>query len=283
MQLSSNLCEMMNYKYPCLVMKSPISQIRLSIGSFFKAFSFLRKHKLRHYYLYPIILGVLVFGGGMWFILDYVDALREWLMDVLNIEISGISKDNGFWENVKQGGLKFTEVLLFFSLKIGVLYILLKANKYIVLIFLAPVLAYLSEKTEEILTGNEYPFNMRQFLYDIWRGVLIAIRNMFIEISLTIAIFVVTFFVPIISPLTAIFLFMVGSYFYGFSMFDYWNERRKMKMGESVKKMREMKWYLIGNGAIFSAFMLIPVIGTVLAPMNAVVGSVIAYDEIEKN
>lgn len=263
-------------------MNGPINQLRLSIKSFFQAFSFLRKHKLRHYYIYPIILGVLVFGVGTMFSFYYVDLLRDWLVNLLDFEITGVSDDNSFWENVKQGGLKFGEIVLFALIKISIFYLLLKANKYIVLIFLSPVLAYLSERTEEILTGNEYPFNTRQFLYDIWRGVLIAIRNMVIEVAITVVVFVITWFVPIISPLSAIFLFIIGSYFYGFSMFDYWNERRKMKVSDSIRNMRAMKWTLIGNGAIFSAFMLLPIIGTILAPINAVVGSAIANNEIER-
>ena len=48
---------------------------------------------------------------------------------------------------------------------------------------MSPVFAILSEKVESILTGNEYPFNIHQFLSDIWRGVKLAIRNFAIEIG----------------------------------------------------------------------------------------------------
>ena len=53
---------------------------------------------------------------------------------------------------------------------------------YLIIIMMAPVFAIISEKTEQILSGNSNPFQWAQFFKDIRRGILLALRNLSIEI-----------------------------------------------------------------------------------------------------
>jgi CysZ protein len=66
--------------------------------------------------------------------------------------------------------------------------------KYLFLIIGSPVFAYLSEKTEAILEGRDYPFNFSQLLKDILRGKL-AVRNGLWQTVYTVSID--TFFIPV--------------------------------------------------------------------------------------
>ncbi len=50
--------------------------------------------------------------------------------------------------------------------------------KYLFLILGSPLFAYLSEKTEAIMEGKDFPFSFTQLLKDILRGIRIALRNM---------------------------------------------------------------------------------------------------------
>ena len=151
---------------------------------------------------------------------------------------------------------------------------------YILIICLSPVFAFLSERTEELLTGNEYPFNGDQIMRDVVRGVLIAMRNLFIEIGWMVVVFLFGF-IPVIGTLFGwiigpIFLFFVSSYFYGFSFIDYTNERRRLSVKQSVKFMRANRGMAIANGAIFSVFLLIPWCGVTLSGFVAIISVVAA-------
>ena len=261
---------------------SPLRQATSSASDFFNAFSFIRKNGLRHYYIYPAILGILLFSAGSWVSIHYVNILRDYLVELLGIELNGVSKEASFWENAKRVGLLTSEFVVFVLLKIALFYLILKANKYVVLILLSPVMAFLSEKTEEIINGKTYPFSMAQFLYDIWRGVQIALRNMVLEIGITILLLLAGIFFPLIGPITAPILFVVGAYYYGFSTFDYICERRKMTMKESVRYVRSIKWGVTGNGALFSIFMMIPIVGTIIGPINATVAAVLTDSKLHK-
>ena len=111
---------------------------------------------------------------------------------------------------------------------------------------------------------------------DIVRGILIAFRNMFIELGYLILILVLGLFIPIIGGmLGTVILFFIASYFYGFAFVDYVNERRRLTLKQSVQFIRANKGLAIGNGFIFTMAMFIPMCGTTLAGFVAIV-SVIA-------
>lgn len=139
-------------------------------------------------------------------------------------------------------------------------------NKYIVLILLSPVLALLSELVEEQQTGNKFPFNIGYFIKDVMRGILISIRNFFIELLLLFVGFILSF-IPVVGLLFPLFSFLLSSYFWGFSMIDYSNERHRMNIGESVKNISQNKYAAIGIGIVFYLLFAIPIIGIIIAPL----------------
>ena len=65
--------------------------------------------------------------------------------------------------------------------------------KYLVVIILSPLLAHLSQKTEQILTGNKYRFNLEQLIKDIRRGIRIALRNLIRQYFFFLLIFLISF------------------------------------------------------------------------------------------
>jgi len=118
---------------------------------------------------------------------------------------------------------------------------------YIVIIIMAPVLSYLSEKTEKILTGNKYNANFLQIIKDILRGVFIALRNLFIYLLFVVLMFFISF-IPVIGLFSPFVLFIISSYFYGFSFIDYINERQKLTIKKSVANIRQNKGIALGIG-----------------------------------
>src|SRR3954464_5127180 len=73
--------------------------------------------------------------------------------------------------------------------------------KYLFLIVGSPLFAYLSEKTEALLEGKDYPFNLKQILKDIYRGIRLALRNSLWQTVYTISILILSLF-PVVGWIT---------------------------------------------------------------------------------
>lgn len=147
--------------------------------------------------------------------------------------------------------------------------------KYLFLIIGSPVFAYLSERTEAIIEGKDFPFSFKQLIKDIFRGIRLALRNTLWQAVFTISILILSFF-PIIGWVTPVIMLFVECYYYGFSMLDYSCERHKLSPSESIEYITRHKGLAIGNGMMFFLMHLIPFAGWMLAPAYAVVAATLS-------
>ncbi len=83
--------------------------------------------------------------------------------------------------------------LFFLLVEISVAILLMKFAKYLVVGLLSPLLAQLSQKTENILTGNKYPWNFKQLVNDVKRAMRIIVRNLMWEYFFFLIILTVSF------------------------------------------------------------------------------------------
>ena len=219
-------------------------QFGLGVKTYGQAISFIFRNKLGWTFLVPIGLTVLLFIGGQALVSELIDYLQETILGWVNLE------NSGFWGGLLGGVVGFLTEIIFFIIFAFI-------SGYVVIILMSPLLAYLSEKTEQILTGNEYSVGISQMIKDIVRGIFMALRNLFMELILLVIMFLVGF-IPVIGWLGTIIVFFVSAYFYGFSFIDFNNERQKLSISESVRVVRKYKWVAIGNGLVFSLFLLVP-------------------------
>lgn len=147
--------------------------------------------------------------------------------------------------------------------------------KFLFLIIGSPVFAYLSERTESIMEGKDFPFNFRQLLKDIARAIRIALRNILWQTVYVITILILSFipFFGWIAPLVSLF---VECYYFGFSMLDYSSERNKMNAHQSIEFIGRHKGLAVGNGLVFYIMHIIPVIGWIFAPSYAVIAATLS-------
>lgn len=268
-----------------------LKQIKIGFSTYFKSFGFIRDHGMWKYYLYPLVF-IILFGLFAGFSISTAnDYFTPLLSDWLSFEeIPG----EGWWE-ISLNFLKDAgKYLIGFLIWVSFALIYYKISKYVVLIFLSPVMAFVSERTEKELTAIEVPFVWSQFIKDVARGVIIAIRNLFVEIGIIIVLGVMNLMISLLfppaaiitTPLIAIITFLVGAYYYGFSTMDYTSERRKLSVGESIKYIRKNKGVAIANGSIFTLWLIIPIlgtyIGTIFAPITCTVGATLAIHELDK-
>ena len=147
--------------------------------------------------------------------------------------------------------------------------------KYLFLIIGSPLFAYLSEKTESIIEGKDYPFSLKQLLKDVVRGIKLALRNTLWQTVYTVSLLILSFF-PVVGWITPMITLFIECYYYGFSMLDYSCERHKLSPSESITYIGNHKGLAIGNGMVFYLMHLVPIVGWVLAPSYAVVAATIS-------
>jgi len=242
-------------------------QIKLGFTTYGKAIEFIFKNNLYLFFFVPVVLNLALFFGGYAFIRSLTEWITEWV-------IAGVGlQDADFFLSDFLGG--FLMAIIWIILKLLFFLVFAYFGGYIILIFMSPVLAHLSEKTDSIITGTNYPFSADQLMRDVFRGITIALINMTIEFFFIIILFVLSF-IPLLTWACPIALFLISSYFYGFSFMDYSSERNKLKIKDSMKFIWKNKWVSTTNGAVFSIGLLIPFCGVMLAGFSAIISVVAA-------
>jgi len=235
---------------------------------------FIRQHKLWKWIIIPGIIYTILFIISMYFFLHTANNFNEWLTLKTGLK-TWLDKTHsgllGFFFTLAALVLLLIQLMLYFSL-----------FKYVWLIIGSPVFAYLSEKTDAILHGREYPFNFKQLLKDMLRGISIAVRNALWQTVYMVAILLLSL-IPIAGVATPVIALLVECYYYGFSMLDYSCERRNMNAQESIYYIGNHRGLAIGNGLIFYLIHLLPVLGWVLAPAYAVIAATLSLHEIKAN
>jgi len=171
------------------------------------------------------------------------------------------------------GGLIFWLILMLFYFSLF---------KYLWLIAGSPIFAYLSEKTEAIIEGKDYPFSWKQLLTDIFRGIRIAIRNTLWQTVYTVSILIISL-VPVVGWVTPVFVLLIECYYYGFSMLDYSCERNKLTVSQSIQFIGSRKGLAIGNGLLFYLMHLVPIVGWIFAPAYAVIAATLSMYPMKVN
>jgi CysZ protein len=250
------------------------NHFRDGVRSYKAAHRFIVKHRLWWYVILPAVLNLIIIVALFllgWF---YFARLNDWVMNVLGM--NGEFSDWISW--------LITAFQVVFRIVMFVLLFLLyyMVYRYLILIILSPMLALLSEKTDKLLSGNDYPFVFKNFVLDVLRGIRIVIRNSIIEFCFMIVLFFFSY-VPIIGYVSPVIMFFITCYYYGFSMMDYTNERHRLSVRQSVRFVRKHKGFAMANGMIFYLmFFFIPVVGFMFAPAYAVVAATLGVEDLRK-
>jgi CysZ protein len=244
-----------------------LKDIIIAFQGYGQAHRFIRTHNLWRWIIIPGVVYMLLFCVSMYFFgksassvieyLSYKTGLHNWVLGMH-------SRLVGFFVTI--GGMMLWLVLMMFYFSLF---------KYLWLILGSPIFAFLSEKTEAIIEGKDYPFNFKQLAKDIIRGIGIAIRNSLWQTVYIISLLILSL-IPFVGWVTPIFTLLIECYYYGFSMLDYSCERHQLTTSESIHFIGSRKGLAIGNGLIFYLMHFIPVIGWVLAPAYAVIAATLS-------
>ncbi len=244
-----------------------LKEIIVSIQAYLHTHRFIVKHKLWKWILIPgFIYAILFFLGIYLFVVSSNSAIDFMLQK------SGVS---AWMEKMQSGFLSFLLIFAQIILNLILLLFYFSLFKYLFLIVGSPLFAYLSEKTESIIEGRDYPFSFKQLMKDIARGIRIALRNMLWQTVYTVSILILSF-IPVIGWVTPLLALLVECYYLGFSMLDYSCERNKLSTSQSITFIGRHKGLAIGNGIVFYLMHMLPVLGWLLAPGYAVIAATIS-------
>lgn len=241
-----------------------LKEIVISLQAYYHTHRFIIKHRLWKWILIPGLIYAVLFCAGIYLFYISSSSAIEFMLQKSGIE-----------EWIKNSWLSFLLIFAQIILNLILLLFYFSLFKYLFLIIGSPLFAYLSEKTESIIEGREYPFSFKQLMKDMIRGIKLALRNMLWQTVYTVSILILSF-IPIIGWVTPLLALLVECYYLGFSMLDYSCERNKLSTAQSIGFIGRHKGLAIGNGMVFYLMHFIPILGWLLAPSYAVIAATIS-------
>lgn len=246
-----------------------------TLGVYFNAHQFIKKHNLKKYFLISGIAFLLLFTITIKSLLYGVDYIQEPISQKLTPLLQRFI-------NLKPDDLSKGISALFWLLKTTI-----ESNKDAIfsgvfLIIGTPFFSFISSKTEELAIAKNYPFKWSIFFKEIKRGLSLSFRNSLKQLGL-ILIITLLGFVPIINIITPLLTFLVQAYYNGILMTDYTLERQGFTIKESQLFYKVHKPEMFGIGLGFMFLLLIPVVGWFIAPTYAIVTSYIQFSKINNN
>ena len=200
--------------------------------------SIVENAKIRIKIIFPVLIFIGIYAIG-----HYFEKLEWSISNDLKHNIKEIDTLNGLV-------IRTVKIIFFDQLY----YMFTRFTMYIVIICLAPVLSMISEKIEEILTGNKYKWSFYQVIKDIIRSLKLNIRLIIIEYAIVLVCIVLGTLIGGITKDILIYVvpIMIGFYFYGFGYIDYVNERRRLDISQSIHFVSKHKGLAIAIGSIYS-------------------------------
>jgi CysZ protein len=223
-----------------------LKNIRKGIEAYGGALKLINKLGLWKYFGVPMLISfitALLIGFSAWGLSD---------------NIGGFLSKIWFWEWGSDTVRIISDILGgFIIVAIGLI-----IYKHIVMALSAPFMSPVSEKIEAYLLGESHIHRNTTNAEQLWRGIKINVRNLIMELLLTIPILILSL-IPFVNIFTAFLLYILQSYYAGFGNMDYTLERH-FNVKESIAFVKKNRGVAIGNGMIFMAMLWIPVIGIIL-------------------
>ncbi|MEJ7627531.1 MAG: EI24 domain-containing protein [Ferruginibacter sp.] len=251
-----------------------LKEIIIAIQSYSEAHRFIVKHRLWKWILIPGLIYTILFLAGIYLF---------WITSNSAIEFVLLKTGVRSWlDKMQDSWLRYLFIVGQIILHLILLLFYFSLFKFLFLIIGSPVFAYLSEKTESIMEGKDFPLNFRQLLSDVFRGIRIALRNILWQSVYLLTILILSF-IPLVgwvAPLVALF---IECYYFGFSMLDYSSERNKISYQQSINFIGHHKGLAIGNGMVYYMLHFVPVVGWLFAPSYAVIAATLSIINAKKS
>lgn len=154
----------------------------------------------------------------------------------------------------------------------GTSYVLSAGTNFIMVFFILTILSpfntFLSEAVDTELTGKVVGFDLMRFINDFFRMILVVIIAISLELLLSGIWWIISGILGLFLPLEYISIvisFLIMSFFYGFSFYDYSLERYEIGIGGSFRFSKRYFLPTLVTGVFFMAMFYIPIVGVAIA------------------
>ncbi|MFT3739701.1 MAG: EI24 domain-containing protein [Breznakibacter sp.] len=246
----------------------------LGFGMFWKGLSFIFRHRLAWFFFFPLLINLLLWWLGLRSGTQLAQMLTDWLSPFL--------PDAGHLPIWVQSVVTALKWIAWIVVRIAVFMVVVYVGGFFIMVVLSPVLSWLASVTYRIHTGEDVSGGFWDFLSDIWRGVMVSVRNLVKETLLNLLIFVATF-VPVVGFATPMAFFVNSAYFFGASFVDYGVEQHRIGYVKSLLFVSIHKGLALGCGIMYALVLMIPYVGIFLGgfvAMVSVVGATLAVNRM---
>jgi len=237
-----------------------------ALMEYWESFYFIRTHRLWKGFLnYGWLIWILLIGGllvGYKFLkvfLGWFDRIRggesENLFNSASMLFNSVAEEG--YELFFMGGMK-----------------------YIILILMEVLVFHVSRRTLEVLTGEAQDVRFNTFIQAQIRMIKVVIRSWIKEFIAMLLIGAITGILDV-DFVKAPLVFLIQCYYLGFAVMDNYNERYELTIKESIKRIEPHAGAAVGIGLIFYVFLLIPLVGAIVAPVLAAVAATLLMHEYE--
>lgn len=242
-------------------------QAQIALESYRVAWGYLWRKEYRNILLFGFLFNILFLFATFICLIKCNEILIYKIESVLDFDIFT--------------NLKILQFIVKIAVFILVFLILLRIYKTILFILISPLLAYTAEKTEANISEQSFTFSFSIFIKNIFRGIYISLRNMLLQFFMLfmILIFSLLPFVGLLTPWLATF---INAYYVGFGLIDYRNELYGYNYTMSKNFISENKYFSAILGLIFNFLFWVPIFGTWVLPIWAVIAATIGSKEIIK-
>lgn len=219
-----------------------------------ETFQLLAKGKFLIYFI-PGIVVTIFFGGISLILMNFKSGLADTSFEYLNL---GINKTFDFFRFV------FDQIYVFF-----------------ILTLLSPFNSHLSEKLDEEITKNHFGYSFSQFITDFLRMLLFVSILVILEL-LCLAIYWSISKIVGLHFIDSLVYFIIASFFFGISFYDYSLERYQKNVGDSINYGFNNFLLILLTGSIFLLIYNIPFIGVFTAPVLMTMIATLVYLKHQK-
>ena len=260
-----------------------LGEVLRALPMWSQSFAYLRQHGLRHYHLAgpAVLLGLT--GAGWKFSEWLSDWVTQFLHGLLGIATAEATSEvtappstlSNTWNDLLMWGNEQVDSLVDWGVFLFVLWLKVKAAKYLLITLMAPFMSALASAVRSVETQSEIPFSWKGLLKDLIRGIRISFVLLFMEIALGLLLWILGIGLTLttgplgilLSPLLVALSWLAGAYFFGAAVFDAVYEQAGLGWRESLKTGWSQRSHLLGLGAIFSLLLGIPWVGPYVAAL----------------
>ncbi len=209
-------------------------QISTGIQCYKESFGFIFRNGMGKYFIVPVVVNILLvvlLVSSGWFTGDWVSGLWD-------------SSDSA-WLQFLQGMVKWVITAVFFILFFFV-------GGTIVVLCMSPIYTVISEKTDCVLSGRQFESSAAQTAKDIWRTVVLSMKNTVKQLFFTCLCLLLNFIPLVGNLLSLVLIFVINSYYFGYSFMDYTNERYRRNVKVSNNVVYHYKYLAFVIGAVYA-------------------------------